>query len=146
MRHAIGLAFLAALALPVWADDKPALDEKLVGTWVITSVDVGGKKFPKTPDSECFVFDKGGKFTLKARGGRNVDGTWKVMGTKNPKAMDMRFSLDGRPVAFIAIYELDGDELKVAYSIALPGSTEERPTGFDSAEGITVVTLKRQKP
>jgi hypothetical protein len=37
MRHAIGLTFLAALALPAWADDKPAEDEKLYGTWVIGS-------------------------------------------------------------------------------------------------------------
>jgi hypothetical protein len=35
MRRAIGLALLATLALPAWADDKPGGDEKLVGTWVI---------------------------------------------------------------------------------------------------------------
>jgi hypothetical protein len=89
-RQMIALALLtAALAAPAGADDKPAGDEKLVGTWVITSVDFGGKKFPKSPGPEFFVFDKGGKFTLKAKGGRNVDWTWKVMGTKNPKAIDI---------------------------------------------------------
>ena len=41
----------------------------------------------------------------------------------------------------LGIYELDGDKLKICFAKERTG----RPTEFKRADGVTVVTLKREK-
>jgi uncharacterized protein (TIGR03067 family) len=99
-----------------------------------------GKVIPDPGDDPViFVFFKGGKTTLKNRGKPEIEGTWKVNPNKTPKEIDLLAA--GNDVRK-GLYQLDGDTLKVAVTIA---KKEERPTAFDS-QGVAVMILKRQKP
>jgi uncharacterized protein (TIGR03067 family) len=143
MRHAIGLTFLATLAMPAWADDKPGGDGKLVGTWVLKSLVVDGKEIPNPDDTAAFNFSKDGKATVKENGKTSPEGTYKVTTTKTPWQIDVTImgQPNQKPKTLKAIYQVDGDTLKFALADDPEG---ERPASFDKAKRI--LTFKRQKP
>jgi uncharacterized protein (TIGR03067 family) len=94
MRHAIGLTFLAVLVLDAWADDKPQEDEKLFGTWVLLSKAVPGEK-PVPPEGDPIVarFSPGGTITWKkGKDEVGLEGSYKVVATKNPREIDLVYS------------------------------------------------------
>ena len=70
--------------------------------------------------------------------------TLKLDPGQNPRAVDFKFSeglMTGETQK--AIYELQGDDLKFCF----PGESRQRPTSFDSREGIAghwLLVLKRQ--
>jgi uncharacterized protein (TIGR03067 family) len=145
-RHVIGLAMLtAAIVTPAWAEDKPSVDEKSIGTWAVETFEVGGTKLPQKKNVAFYVFAKDGKVTLKSAGDPDLNRTYRVTGGKYPKAIDARFTKFERPFAEIGIYELDGDSMKMAYNLVFEGGREVRPTDFDSSKA-KVITLERQKP
>ena len=130
----LGLAFL------VGADDKPKTDdiqEKLKGTWEVVAV---GMEKPKT--AGVLVID-GDKWSLK-----NVDvglgkGTYTADPGKKPAEIDFADSGDSSNVTE-AIYELNGDTLRLAFQIALLAKAP-RPTAFNGGPSVIVLELKRKK-
>lgn len=143
-RHALlALAAGCLIAVTATADDKDLA--KLDGTWAIQSVEVGGTKFP---DEALKNFPgpltiKGGKWTLKA-GEQQQTGTFTADAGKKPAQMDVK-PTDGPNAGktLPAIYQLDGDTLKVCYA----PPEKERPTAFDTKDkpGYALIVYKREK-
>jgi uncharacterized protein (TIGR03067 family) len=144
MRHAIGLTFVVALALPACAQDKPAAeDEKLYGTWVVASLVVMGDTIPDFEGPTTYAFSKGGRVVIKGRHDE-LSGTFKVALTKSPQEIDLIWQeKDKAPKTTRGLYRIDGDTLLLA--ISPKGPEGERPTAFDS-KTFGIITFKRQKP
>ncbi len=144
-RHALlALAAGCLIATTATADDKDVA--KFDGTWAIRSVEIGGMKFP---DEALKNFPgpltiQGGKWTLKA-GDKQQTGTFTTDGGKKPAQMDVK-PADGPNAGktLAAIYQLDGETLKICYAPA----DQERPTAFDTKDkpGYALIVYKRQKP
>jgi uncharacterized protein (TIGR03067 family) len=115
-------------------DETPKKDvEAIQGTWSVFSIEEAGKEPPKLEGLEMtFTADKV-RFNLPAGGGRPQ--SYKLDPSKKPKALD----LDKVP----AIYELDGDNLKICVGEA----GQERPAAFTtkSGTGKMLFVLKRKK-
>jgi uncharacterized protein (TIGR03067 family) len=147
MRSAIGLALLAAaVAVPALAQDKPAEDEKLYGTWRITRIAEKGRESSEEESKAAYTFSKGGKMNARNAVGKVTDqGRYQTAAAKPGKdfrEIDLVFlQEDGTPVDQVSkgIYRIDGDTLKLAYS----QGGGKRPTSFDPAQGI-VYTCKRE--
>jgi uncharacterized protein (TIGR03067 family) len=144
-RPVIGLTFLAALALPAWADDKPPTeDEKLIGTWNVVALSFGDMKLGLPEGNSSFTFSKGGKVVAKLMGKPDTEGAYKVGLAKTPREIDITAPLEpGKKAETMkGIYQVDGDTLKMNFAKAPEG---ERPTAFDSKTTRTL-HLERKKP
>lgn len=135
------LAPAVLVAAPVPKDkEKPKDDDAIVGTWAIDQFDFGGEKPPVEAKDIQFVFAEKGKFSMVNGPKERGEGTFKLDPTAKVKAMDI--ALDGQTM--LAIYELDGDTLK----IAIPDKPNSpRPEAFvaNAKERLAVVTFKRVK-
>jgi uncharacterized protein (TIGR03067 family) len=127
-------------------------EKKLLGTWVGTSIESGGETTPIRPDDSdesFFIFSKGGMVTMKRPRFVGVsesqeEGTFKINATKTPKEIDLIVPEGGKQKIVAAIYQLDGDTLKMAYSTLRGMEGDRRPTSFDSKQAFVVInTLKR---
>ena len=126
----IGLVLIIGQAR---ADDKED-KEKLQGEWSLVSYELNGKS-GKIPDAK-YKFE-GNNFYATSLSGGDGEGTFAIDSSKKPKRID--FTGKGQLVK--AIYELDGDTLKVC----IGANFNERPTEFKSAEKVLVMTFKRVK-
>jgi uncharacterized protein (TIGR03067 family) len=122
---------LLACALVARADDKDEV-KKLEGTWEVTGLEGNGKELPKGKMDKLTIKD--GKMT-----GFGPEITLSTDATKKPKWLNMTFTRDGKDLTINAIYELDGDELKICIPLApVKGSgmvfENKRPEGFDTKE------------
>jgi uncharacterized protein (TIGR03067 family) len=132
-----------SFSLVVRSDDAKE-DETNQGSWVIAEAELGGKMFPEEIRKAIKLVIKDDKYTVTA--GKSVDqGTVKLDPKAKPKAMDITGTEGPNKGKTIqAIYERDGDTLKVCYD--LTGTS--RPTEFKTKEGtqLFLVTYKREKP
>jgi uncharacterized protein (TIGR03067 family) len=135
---AIAVTAVALLFTQARADDAKKEQEKLQGTWSIVAGEKDG-----TPDEEIKK-DKlvvaAEKMTIKKGAGGDEEAvTFTLDPTQKPKQLD----IDSKGGKILAIYELEGDNLKLCFS--RPGS--ERPTDFSTKAGSNrmLVTLKRDK-
>ena len=122
------------------AKDGDALD----GTWLPSAAELGGKPFPDEIRKSIKLEVKGDKYTVTV--GKGTDrGTVKLNPAAKPKEMDIT-GTDGpnKGKTFQAIYERDGDTLRICYDL----SGKARPTEFKTREGtqLFLVTYKREKP
>ncbi|MCI0336595.1 MAG: TIGR03067 domain-containing protein [Acidobacteria bacterium] len=115
-------------------------DRKMIeGTWVIVEAELGGQKLP---DESV----KGTKLILTVDKYRyqNDQGEYKLYPAEEIKAMDI-IGREGpnKGKNFLAIYELEGDKLKICYDLA--GKT--RPKKFKTETGTQqfLVTYQREK-
>ena len=120
--------------------DDPKDTDTIQGTWLASTAELGGKPFPEEVRKSIKLTIKDGKYTVTV--GKTPDhGTSKLDPSAKPKAMDIT-GTEGpnKGKTFQAIYELDGDTLKIA-------TGKERPSGFKSkpGSGIAVVVYKRDK-
>jgi uncharacterized protein (TIGR03067 family) len=162
MRHTIVVLTCALIAVlvpsPWWSSPPGALAQEkaaekelaaLQGAWVIVGEEFMGKK---ASDEE--VKKLSGRTVIKGAKLTSWDDSAKAMASQStftldpaakPKTMDLKYvSGDLKGEAQLAIYELDGDTLKVCYSF---GPGEKRPTEFaGKADGKSLfLTYKRQK-
>jgi uncharacterized protein (TIGR03067 family) len=135
---------IAVLLAASPAEDKSKDEEKIQGTWTAVSRETGGKI---TPEAEL----KGGKLiikhgTLTSDDGKRKEkvGSYKIDPSKKPKAIDLTYTANEGKERTSAIYELDGDTLKICWSEKDP---DHRPTEFTGKEGSgqTLMVLKRKK-
>ena len=124
--------------------DPPKDGDTLQGTWLPAAAELAGNKFPDEVRKTIKLVVKDDKYTVTV--GKQVDqGTVKLNQAAKPKEIDIT-GTDGpnKGKAILAIYERDGDTLRVCYDL----SGKSRPTEFKTGEGtqLFLVTYKRKKP
>jgi uncharacterized protein (TIGR03067 family) len=121
------------------ADDLKGME----GTWIVETAEAAGKPVDSEDLKDLVVTIAGDRYTVKTRD-EIKRGTLKLDETQKPKTMDAT-NTEGLDVGKVvkAIYELNGDTMRVCY--ALDGGA--RPTELASKEGSTalVITYKREK-
>lgn len=135
------LCLLVLFSLPVLAEDakEPSID----GTWLPTSAELGGRPFPEEIRKTIKLELKGENYTATI--GPTVDkGTVKRNPATKPKQMDIT-GVEGptKGKTIPAIYEFDGDTLRVCYDLSGKG----HPTEFKTTSGslLYLVTYQREK-
>jgi uncharacterized protein (TIGR03067 family) len=134
-----------ALSLSAAAPGGDAKDgDALQGTWLPATAELAGKPFPDEVRKSIKLVVKDDKYTVTV--GKEVDqGTVKLKPSAKPKEMDIT-GTDGpnKGKTILAIYEQDGDTLRICYDL----SGKSRPTEFKTKEGtqLFLVTYKREKP
>ncbi len=137
---------IAFLAGSVRADDAAGDQQKLQGKWTAAEFIVNGEQVPESREGLTITFT-GDTMLLTGPGGiGRREFKIKLDPSKSPKAIDT-IAQDGpfKGTSNPAIYELDGDVLK----ICMPNEqTTERPKEFESPAGakLGLFVLKRAKP
>jgi uncharacterized protein (TIGR03067 family) len=132
------------VGLLIAADDKKDDEkkddakDKLKGTWSVVTMEASGTKASADEVKGWLLVFDGDKVTFKGK--ETKTGTCKVDASQKPAHLDITPS-DPRDRPMKLIYQLDGDELKIAGSDPNGG---DRPKGFDDKK-IRVLTLKREK-
>lgn len=124
-----------------WSDD--AKNDSLEGTWLPSSAELAGKMFPDEVRKTIKLEIKDDKYTATV-GEQREEGTFKVMPSATPKAMDITPTTGpNKGKKILTIYEHKGDTLRVCYDL----SGKNRPTEFKTSEGtlLFLVEYKRQK-
>jgi len=142
LKQFLALVLVVSLSSAAWSGD--AKDETIDGAWLPSSAELGGKKFSDEVRKTIKLVVKDDKYTVTV--GAAVDqGTVKLDPSAKPKALDIT-GTDGpnKGKKIPAIYERDGDTLRVCYDL----SGKSRPTEFKSEAGtqLFLVTYKREKP
>jgi uncharacterized protein (TIGR03067 family) len=128
---------IVAVSLLVAADAKEDAVKtdlkKLQGHWKLVSAVVDGKKL-----SADLIKDRGDRIEIEGekytyRGLVIREMTLALDPTKNPKEIDLTQRRGDQTKVWRAIYEVDGDTLKVCRH--KDGDGEPRPTGFTSKAG-----------
>ena len=138
----VAFALVLSFSSAAWGDD--AKDDSLQGTWLPSSAELGGRVFPDEVRKNIKLVVQGDKYTVTV--GKEIDqGTVKLNPAAKPKEMDITGTEGpnkGRTIK--AIYERDGDTLRVCYDL----SGKSRPKDFKTGEGtqLFLVTYKREKP
>jgi uncharacterized protein (TIGR03067 family) len=138
-------SWLAASVSPAAADDTEKELKKFEGTWLLVSSEHNGQQLPKDDLKDFRLTIKGDQFTSK-QGTMTIAGTLKIDPSQKPKVVDATATQDGKKVASLGIYELDGDAMKVCY--VAEGS--ERPKAFSTKGGtndkpVMLDVYKREK-
>jgi uncharacterized protein (TIGR03067 family) len=123
-----------ALAPDTPVDEAKKELERIQGTWV---TELGGEK--------VLLVCTGDKYVQKVGDVEVEKGTHKLDPTKKPKTMDITVTEgDAKGLLQLAIYELEGDTLKICANQA---GDKERPKEFSTKEGggRILVVLKREK-
>ena len=118
--------------------------DTIEGTWLPTTAELGGKTFPDEVRKTIKLVVQGDKYTVTV--GAGVDrGTCKLDPSAKPKALDIT-GTEGpnKGKTILAIYERDGDTLRICYDLSGKG----RPKEFKTTEGtrLFLVEYKLQKP
>lgn len=130
-------------AVDVAAQDANKTSKSIDGKWSVSTAELAGDVLPPELFKKMTLVLEKDKYTLKSE---NLDdsGTTSVDTTKTPMQLETK-GLEGpnKGKTFLAIFELDGDSLKVCYD--LEGKT--RPTEFKTAKGTKqfLVLYKRVK-
>jgi uncharacterized protein (TIGR03067 family) len=143
MLRSLFVAFVVALSFSSAVRSDDAKDDKLDGTWLPTSAELGGQPFPEEVRKTIKLVIKDDKYTVTV-GTQADQGTVKRMPSATPKALDIT-GTEGpnKGKTILAIYELKGDTLRVCYDL----SGKKRPTEFKTESGtqLFLVEYKRQK-
>jgi uncharacterized protein (TIGR03067 family) len=140
-------AFIALLicVFVVRADEKDEL-KKLEGDWNVQVIEAGGKETPKGKGGPEKLTIKDGKLT-----GFGPEIKLATDATKKPKWLSMTFTREGKDATVNAIYELNGDELKICLPLApAKGSgavfENKRPESFNTKDKAEMlIKAKRVK-
>jgi uncharacterized protein (TIGR03067 family) len=123
-------------------DDIQKEMKKLQGSWTPVSVESGGMK--ATGDDLKKVAGKleidGDKITMEVWS-TPMKATLKIDPTKKPKSMD--FVHEKNKMAGLAIYELDGELLRICFQVE---DGKPRPEEFTSKDAFVISADKLAKP
>jgi uncharacterized protein (TIGR03067 family) len=142
LRPFVVLTLVLSFSPAAGGDDAKDADT-IQGTWVPSAAELGGKMFPDEVRKSIKLVVKDDKYTVTV--GKQVDqGTVKLNPAAKPKELDIT-GTDGpnKGKTILAIYERDGDTLRVCYDLG----GKARPTEFKTREGtqLFLVTYKREK-
>jgi uncharacterized protein (TIGR03067 family) len=117
---------------------------KLEGTWSFVSSSGGANQKKENHPAMRMAF-KGDTVSFVAEDNkRTVQGTYTVSLSKSPKTMDITLVNNGKKLTTLAIYELDGDTLKLCHFLGGMAS-KERPTEFVADKQTVLGILNREK-
>jgi uncharacterized protein (TIGR03067 family) len=138
------LTVVLSLGSFVYSDEGKEAKDTMEGTWLPSSAEMAGKKFPDEILKTMKLVIKDDKYTVTV--GKNTDkGTVKLDPSAKPKALDIK-GTDGpnKGKTILAIYEHSGDTLRVCYDLG----GKNRPTEFKTKPdtNLFLVTYKREKP
>jgi uncharacterized protein (TIGR03067 family) len=139
------MLFLAlSLSCLSQADDAKDNSQTLDGTWLASTAELAGQKFPDEIRKSIKLVIGDGKYTVMV-GTAPDKGTVKLDSSQKPKTLDIT-GTEGpnKGKTILAIYENSGDTLRVCYDL----SGQARPTEFKSEKGtkLFLVTYNREKP
>jgi uncharacterized protein (TIGR03067 family) len=136
---------LAIILFTATARSQDRADERklLQGTWLPTAAEVSENPFGEATLKIMKLVVEGDKYAVTV--GISVDlGTIRIDPAAKPKTMDI-ISTDGpnQGKTFLAIYELNGDTLRICYDL----TGKVRPTEFKTRKGepLFLATYKRAK-
>jgi uncharacterized protein (TIGR03067 family) len=136
---------IAMILFTAAARGQDAADERklLQGTWLPTAAEVGENPFGEATLKIMKLVVEGDKYAVTV--GISVDlGAIRIDPAAKPKTMDI-ISTDGpnQGKTFLAIYELNGDMLRICYDL----TGKVRPTEFKTRKGepLFLATYKRAK-
>jgi uncharacterized protein (TIGR03067 family) len=143
LKPIVVLPLMLTFALAAWSRDARDGDS-IEGTWLPSAAELGGKPFPEEIRKTIKLVVQEDKYTVTV--GKQIDqGTIKLNSSAKPKALDV-LGTEGpnKGKTFLAIYERDGDTLRICYDL----SGKNRPTEFKTQAGtqLFLVTYKREKP
>lgn len=142
LKQLAAFALVASCASAAWGDDDR--EDTLEGTWLPSAAELGGKQFPDEVRKSIRLEIKGDQYTVTV-GTMPDRGTCKLNPSAKPKALDIT-GTEGpnKGKTILAIYERNGDTLRVCYDLSGKG----RPAEFKTTEGsqLFLVEYKRQKP
>lgn len=142
LKQLVACALVVSCSMVAWGDD--AKDDALEGTWAPSSAEFGGKAFPDEVRKTIRLEVQGDQYTVTV-GTQPDRGTCKLDPSAKPKALDIT-GTEGpnKGKTILAIYERDGDTLRVCYDLGGKG----RPTEFKSTPGsrLFLVEYKLEKP
>jgi uncharacterized protein (TIGR03067 family) len=146
MRQPAGMkrrAFLAATLLLltpclVFAEDLKDME----GTWIVAEAEAGGQKVESEELKAVTVKIAGDRYEVTTSGGKET-GSLKLDAGLKPKTMDIS-PADGPNAGKLvkAIYEINGDTMRVCYTL----DDGARPAEFaTTVSGTLLITYKREK-
>ena len=143
LKRVLGLLF-AAVVLMTGPTGARAEDAKAIeGTWIPTKADLGGQPMAEAILKTISLKLESGKYLVLVAGEPDK-GTYTLDTTAQPKSMSV-VGTEGvnHGRTFPAIYELDGDTLRICYDL----SGAKYPTEFKSLPGtkLYLVTYSRKK-
>jgi len=141
--HWQSLTVVLLVAAPAPPEKEKKDEQKIQGNWTVVSREFIGKKAPEAELKALKVTIKDGTITLDD-GKKKEKIPYKLDPSKKPKTIDLANTGIESKETTLAIYELDGDTLKICWSEKDP---EHRATKFASDEdsGQTMIVLKREK-
>jgi uncharacterized protein (TIGR03067 family) len=127
------------------ADSAPNDKARLQGTWSLVAVEISGQPLAMDKLKDARLVVEGDRYSFKL-GDVRLEMSHQTNPGKKPKALDLTVTegpMKGK--TFRAIYELEGDRLKVCRHTE---PDKERPTEFASkpGSGIMMVVWKRAQP
>lgn len=138
----IGVAMIL-FATAARSQDAATERKKLEGAWLPSAAELGENPFDEATLKSMKLVIEGDKYTVTV--GKGIDkGMTKIDPSKKPKTMDILGSEGpNKGKTFLAIYELDGDTLRVCYDL----TGKNRPTEFKTKKGelLFLATYKRAK-
>ncbi len=143
MKRVCSSLVLVAIALLPAANagdmDKDA--KAIEGDWSPVSAEMAGMKMPDEFAKSIQLNVKNGRYIVTV-GKAKDEGSLKLDAAKKPKAMDI-IGTDGpnKGKTFLAIYDVNGDSLKICYDLG----GKARPEDFKTAQGTQqfLVAYKR---
>jgi uncharacterized protein (TIGR03067 family) len=143
MKRLAVIVFAALSATAVWSADAKEEAKMLEGTWRPTEAEFAGNKYPDETLKTIKLVLTADAYTVEA--GKNIDkGTYKVAPDKKPKELDIT-GTEGpnKDKTFLAIYEVNGDTLRICYDL----EGKKRPTEFKTAKDTQqfLIVYKRDK-
>jgi uncharacterized protein (TIGR03067 family) len=128
---------LSVLSAALYAAGAAALE----GKWVVTAGEHEGQKMDVVVGGVMTVKD--GTFHIHTASGKDLHGRILVRPDAQPAQLDF---VHGDGTRWEAIYEIDGDTLRLNYVAA--GGKDSRPTKFATSDETeaSLMTLRREKP
>lgn len=142
MKHSLTIVLVAAASLGVFAAAPKDDGQGLEGKWTPVKAELGGQALPEAVLKMISLKLEAGKYEAFV-GDKPDRGTYTVAADAKPKGMTVT-GTEGpnKDKSFPAIYELDGDTLRICYDL----SGMKRPVEFRSALGTKhyLVTYQRK--
>ena len=137
------IGFIAVLAATALAQDAATEQKAMQGKWALTTGEIAGQKLPEVQLKTISLVVAGDKYTVKV-GDVADQGSLKFDPSMKPKALDI-VGTDGpnKGKTLLAIYEINGDTLRICYDL----TGKARPTEFKTAKDIPhfLATYQRAK-
>src|SRR5882672_4918001 len=138
-RLAVTATVLALVAAAVGAQGGAKGDKaRLQGTWEVLSITAAGQDVTPKTDKKMHLTFKGDKVSSRLGDDKEESATYTLDEAKKPPHLTV--AKTARQGELRAVYQLDGDTLRIAYSPKGPGG--DRPDAVTARDAL-VVTLKR---